>query len=171
MGPSLTSSKVKEEETKYAYDTYGRVTKTTYANGIFDQVDYNDTERQITSTDKKGNTTAVTYSIYGQKLKRRMQMVILNHILQNKPASYIKIISDIKHNKKKILKAVKKEALKAAIKVGIRTIFPITLLSAAWALTKGGSKGYKHTIKNMVVLTLSRRYMKIMDSRCNDFND
>ena len=54
VGPSLTSSKVKEEETKYAYDTYGRVTKTTYVNGIFDQVDYNDTERQITSTDKKG---------------------------------------------------------------------------------------------------------------------
>lgn len=56
--------------------------------------------------------------------------------MQNKPTSYTKIISDIKHNKKKILKA--------AIKVGIRTIFPITLLSAAWALTKGGSKGYKH---------------------------
>ncbi|MCM3318049.1 DNRLRE domain-containing protein [Rummeliibacillus stabekisii] len=66
-GPSLTRSKVKDEETSYVYDIYGRVTKTTYANGTFEQVDYNDTDRQITSTDKKGNKTSVSYSIYGQR--------------------------------------------------------------------------------------------------------
>ncbi|MFD6211473.1 RHS repeat-associated core domain-containing protein [Peribacillus sp. NPDC060253] len=68
-GPSLIRSKVKDEETTYAYDTYGRVTKTTYANGTFENVDYNDEERQITSTDKKGNTTSIAYSVYGQKVK------------------------------------------------------------------------------------------------------
>ncbi|MEK4137489.1 RHS repeat-associated core domain-containing protein [Kurthia sp. FSL E2-0154] len=68
-GPSLIRSKVKDEETTYVYDTYGRVTKTTYANGTFEQVDYDDEQRQVTSTDKKGNTTSVVYSIYGQKVK------------------------------------------------------------------------------------------------------
>lgn len=38
-------------------------------NGTFDQVDYNDTERQITSTNKKGNTTSAQYSIYDQTLQ------------------------------------------------------------------------------------------------------
>ncbi|WP_147016195.1 DNRLRE domain-containing protein, partial [Kurthia sibirica] len=68
-GPELIRSKTKEEETTFAYDTYGRVTKTTYANGTFEQVDYDDEQRQVTSTDKKGNTTSVVYSIYGQKVK------------------------------------------------------------------------------------------------------
>ncbi|VEI08219.1 RHS repeat-associated core domain-containing protein [Kurthia zopfii] len=68
-GPSLIRSKVKDEETTYVYDTYGRVTETTFANGTFEQVDYDDEQRQVTSTDKKGNTTSVVYSIYGQKVK------------------------------------------------------------------------------------------------------
>ncbi|MGE7934416.1 RHS repeat-associated core domain-containing protein [Viridibacillus arvi] len=68
-GPSLISSTVKDEETKYAYDSYGHVTKMLYANNTFEKIDYDDEAGQVTSTDKKGNTTSITYSIYGQKVK------------------------------------------------------------------------------------------------------
>jgi len=68
-GPSLITSKVKDEETKFTYDAYGRVIKTIYANNTFDEINYDDDVRKVTSTDKKGNQTYVTYSIYGQKLE------------------------------------------------------------------------------------------------------
>ncbi|KON68885.1 hypothetical protein AKG34_08850 [Peribacillus butanolivorans] len=66
-GPFLISSTVKDETTKFEYDSFGRVIKTLYPNGTYDAVAYDDNNHKLTITDKKGNTTSVTYTIYGQK--------------------------------------------------------------------------------------------------------
>ncbi|MGG4266077.1 DNRLRE domain-containing protein [Peribacillus simplex] len=66
-GPSLISSTVKDETTKFEYDSFGRVIKTLYPNGTYEAVAYDDNNHKVTNTDKKGNTTSVTYTIYGQK--------------------------------------------------------------------------------------------------------
>ncbi|WP_445329614.1 RHS repeat domain-containing protein [Viridibacillus sp. FSL R5-0888] len=66
-GPSLISSTVKGETTKFEYDAFGRMTKILYANGTYEAVSYDDDNYKVTDTDKKDNTTSVTYTIYGQK--------------------------------------------------------------------------------------------------------
>jgi len=68
-GPLLMSSQTKDEVTSYLYDSYGRVIKTTYPNNTFEKYDYFDDERRLVLTDKKGNVTSETYSIYDQKIK------------------------------------------------------------------------------------------------------
>ena len=68
-GAALISTTTKDGTTKFENDTFGRTTKTTYVNDTFEEVIYDDTNRQVTSTDKKGNTTSVQYSIYNQTLQ------------------------------------------------------------------------------------------------------
>lgn len=69
QGPLLTSSQTDGKITEYLYDSYGRVTKTAYPNDTFEKYDYFDEERRVDFTDKKGNVTSETYSIYDQKIK------------------------------------------------------------------------------------------------------
>ncbi|MGF9977327.1 DNRLRE domain-containing protein [Viridibacillus arvi] len=66
-GTFLISSTVKGETTKFEYDAFGRMTKILYPNGTYEAVSYDDDNYKVTNTDKKDNTTSVTYTIYGQK--------------------------------------------------------------------------------------------------------
>lgn len=68
-GAALVSTTTKDGTTQFENDSFGRVTKTIYVNDTFEEVVYDDTNRQVTSTDKKGNTTSVSYSIYNQTLQ------------------------------------------------------------------------------------------------------
>jgi len=68
-GAALKSTSTKDETTQFETDTFGRITKTLHVNNTFEEVVYDDINRQVTSTDKKGNTTSVVYSIYNQTLQ------------------------------------------------------------------------------------------------------
>lgn len=60
------SSTVKDETTIDTFDSYGRVIKTDYPNKTFDVTKYDDDLYTVTSTDKKGNLTKESYTVYGQ---------------------------------------------------------------------------------------------------------
>lgn len=65
----LKETTVGNETTKYDYDQLGRVVRTTFANQTFEQTSYNDDELKISTIDKKGNTSSVAYSVFGQEIK------------------------------------------------------------------------------------------------------
>ncbi|GEL05514.1 DNRLRE domain-containing protein [Rummeliibacillus stabekisii] len=67
VGPSLIASTVKNETTKYEYDSYGRETKITYPNGTFDTTTYDDDRYTVSTTDKEGNNSNIVYTVYGQQ--------------------------------------------------------------------------------------------------------
>ncbi|RPJ94053.1 RHS repeat protein [Rummeliibacillus sp. TYF005] len=66
-GPSLIASTVNDETTKYEYDSFGRVTKTTYPNDTLETTSYDDDQYTVSSTDKEGNNSKIAYTIYGQQ--------------------------------------------------------------------------------------------------------
>ncbi|ETT85523.1 DNRLRE domain-containing protein [Viridibacillus sp. FSL R5-0477] len=68
-GVNLEASKVGEELTSYLYDDYGRIVKTTYANGTFEETAYNDTDDSETKTDAKNNVNTTQYNEFGQTKK------------------------------------------------------------------------------------------------------
>lgn len=68
-GPLLVSKKVGDNTTSFEYDQFGRVTKNIYSNNTFETIKYDDNLRKTILTDKKGNTTSETVSIYNQKIE------------------------------------------------------------------------------------------------------
>nr|WP_255416322.1 RHS repeat-associated core domain-containing protein [Rummeliibacillus sp. POC4] len=68
QGPYLKSSTVGVETTSYDYDVYGRSTKTSYANGTYEETKYNDDEHTETITDTNNNTVTTKYDVFGRKI-------------------------------------------------------------------------------------------------------
>jgi len=82
------------------------------------------------------------------------------HLKYNGLHSYTSIMKDFKHNKGKIMKGIKKQARRVALRVGLRSLVPISGLSVIYCFSEGMYEGYKHYKKYSI-----KNFSKIIEKK------